>query len=56
MAAILGEYELSGGQIDNQIRQLVLKKVIAKNLDVFETLKETCSKEKGFSVRRTVGF
>lgn len=54
---LLGErYELSGGQIDNMIRQLVLRKVIDPRLDTFTVLSENCSKETGFSKRKTIGF
>jgi len=56
-AGILAEkFELTGGQIDNQIRQLVLKKVLDENLDMFEWLMENCAKDQGFSQIKRVGF
>jgi hypothetical protein len=57
MAETLAErFELTGGQIDIQIRQLVLKKVLHKKTNVFESLLESCGKEKGFSERLMIGF
>jgi SpoVK/Ycf46/Vps4 family AAA+-type ATPase len=57
MAEALGkQFELTGGQIDNQVRQLVLQKVLNKNLDVCESLQLGCSKEKGFLTRKPIGF
>ena len=56
-AQLLGQrYELSGGQIDNMIRQLILWKVINPRMDTFALLSENCSKETGFSERKPIGF
>ena len=57
MAETLGErFDLTGGQIDIQIRQLVLKRVLNKNLNLFDSLLESCENEKGFTERKRVGF
>ena len=56
-AAILGEkFEITGGEIDIQVRQVILKKVLNKKVDLFEALVESCSKDHGFSSKRKVGF
>ncbi len=56
-AELLGHrYELSGGQIDNMIRQFVLKKVINTRLDVFDALNESCSKERNLTERKRIGY
>ena len=57
MASILGErFELTGGQIDNQVRQLLLKRVLHKDLDIFKALIGSCEKEHGFIEKKRVGF
>ncbi len=57
MAAELGaKFELTGGQIDNMIRKIVIKKVLNKNLNLFETLMDFCKDEFEFDKTRTVGF
>jgi hypothetical protein len=57
MAGFLGErFEISGGQIDNHVRQMVLNKVLDKKLDIFKCLQDSCTKESGFSTRKPIGF
>lgn len=57
MAKTLAErFDITGGQIDNQIRKLVLKKVTHKNLNVFDYLTENCVKINGFNKKRKIGF
>lgn len=56
-AAILGErYALTGGQIDNQVRQVVLKRVLNRKLDQFAFLLENCARDTGFDERKRIGF
>ena len=56
-AARLGErFEITGGEIDVHIRQVILKKVLNKKVDLFDTLIDCCSKDHGFSGRRRIGF
>jgi hypothetical protein len=57
MAKTLAErFDISGGQINNQIRKLVLKKVTHKNLNVFVFLTDNCVKINGFNQKRKIGF
>jgi hypothetical protein len=56
-AARLGErFEITGGEIDVHIRQVILKKVLNKKVDLFDTLIDCCSKDHGFSGKRRIGF
>jgi len=56
-ARMLGEhFDISGGEIDNQVRQVLLRKVLRKDGDLFSTLNENCSNIYGFVVRKKVGF
>ena len=56
-ARILGErFEISGGEIDNQVRQVLLRKVLRKDKSVFTELIESCTKSHGFSRTRKVGY
>lgn len=57
MANQLGQkFDITGGQIDNQIRKLILKEVTKKNVNTFETLMEGCSKNHGFTGKMQIGF
>ena len=57
MTEVLAErFELTGGQIDIMLQQLVLKRVLQKSLNVFESLLESCAKEKGFTEVKKIGF
>ena len=56
-AANLGErFCITGGEIDIQVRQIILKKVLNKNVNLFDTLVESCGKDHGFSGRRKIGY
>jgi hypothetical protein len=57
-AAVLAEkFDMSGGEIDVQVRKVLMKKVLRKKVDLFEMLLECCSTEHGFSSKkRKVGF
>ena len=56
-AARLGErFEITGGEIDVHVRQVILKKVLNKKVDLFDTLIDCCSKDHGFSGKRRIGF
>jgi len=57
MAATLAQrFELSGGQIDNQVKQLLIKRVLHKKPDLLKTLIEICENEQGFTERKRIGF
>ncbi len=56
-AVVLGEkFEMTGGEIDVQIRQVILKRVLNKKVKLFDFLLESCSKDHGFSTRPRIGF
>jgi SpoVK/Ycf46/Vps4 family AAA+-type ATPase len=56
-AAVLAEkFELTGGDIDVQVRQALLKKVLRKKIKLFDILEENCRKDHGFDSRRKIGF
>ena len=56
-ARMLGEqFEISGGEIDNQVRQVLLRKVLRKDGDLFIALDESCRNAHGFSRKKKVGF
>jgi AAA+ superfamily predicted ATPase len=49
-------FDFSGGQIDNQVKQLLIKRVLHPDADLLQTLIESCEKELGFSERKPIGF
>ena len=56
-AITLGEkFDITGGEIDVQVRQVILKKVLDKKVRIFDALVECCSKDYGFSGKRKIGF
>ena len=56
-ARMLGErFEISGGEIDNQLRQVLLRKVLRKDKTVFRELIESCTKSHSFSRTKKVGY
>lgn len=56
-AEILGErFSMTGGEIDIQVRQIILKKVLNRNMDVFSSLLDSCSEHHSFSGRRMIGY
>jgi len=57
MAATLAHrFDFTGGQIDNQVKQLLIKRVLHPDADLLQTLIETCEKELGFTERKRIGF
>lgn len=56
-ASVLAEkYKITGGEIDVQVRHLLMKKVLDKNIDIFGTLSESCSSSAGLEKTKKVGF
>lgn len=56
-AATLGAmFGISGGEIDNQVRQALLRKVLRKKVGLFESLVESCTNTHGFTIKKKVGF
>ncbi len=56
-AALLGErFDIAGGEIDNQVRQVLLRKVLRRDGTVFQSLLENCRKAKGFVGIKKVGY
>ena len=56
-AQLLGErFEISGGEIDNQVRQVLLKKVLNKNDDLYSTLAQSCRETHSFTSKKKVGY
>jgi SpoVK/Ycf46/Vps4 family AAA+-type ATPase len=56
-ATKLGErFEITGGEIDVQVRQVILKKVLNKKIRLFDVLVDLCSKDHGFLEKRKIGF
>ena len=56
-ALALGEkFEMTGGEIDVQIRQVILKRVLNKKVKMFDFLLDNCSRYHGFSTRPRIGF
>lgn len=49
-------FELSGGDIDVQVRQALLQKVLRKNVKLYDIVEENCRKDHGFGSRRKIGF
>ena len=50
------KYELTGGQIENVIRQTLLSQMVDNKLDIFDTLNKNCINETGYSNIKKVGF
>jgi SpoVK/Ycf46/Vps4 family AAA+-type ATPase len=56
-ARMLGErFEISGGEIDNQVRQVLLRKVLNKKDDLYSILAQSCKEINGFTTKRKVGY
>ena len=56
-ARLLGErFEVSGGEIDNQVRQVLLRKVLNKKDDLYSILAQSCRETNGFTSKRKVGY
>ncbi len=50
------KFELTGGDIDVQVRQALLQKVLKRNMGIYDILEESCRKDHGFGPRRKIGF
>jgi SpoVK/Ycf46/Vps4 family AAA+-type ATPase len=55
-AALADKFEITGGEIDVQVRQVVLKKILNKKVRTFDALLDCCNKDHGFSGKRRIGF
>ena len=56
-ASKLGEqFGITGGEIEVQVRQALLSKVLNRKISLYETLTNNCSSDHGFSGRKRVGF
>lgn len=55
-ATLANRFDLTGGQIDNQVKQLLMKRVLHKKPDLLKTLIEICENEQGFTTRKRMGF
>jgi len=56
-ARMLGErFEISGGEIDNQVRKVLLKKVLNKKDDLYLTLVQGCRESHGFTTKKKIGY
>ncbi len=54
---MLGErFEISGGEIDNQVRKVLLKKVLNKKDDLYLTLVQGCRESHGFTTKKKIGY
>lgn len=49
-------FGITGGEIDVQVRQIILKRVLNKKISLFDALVESCGKDHGFSGRKRVGY
>lgn len=50
------KFELTGGEIDVQVRQALLRKVLRKEVRLYDILDENCRKDHGFTTRKKVGY
>jgi SpoVK/Ycf46/Vps4 family AAA+-type ATPase len=50
------QFDFSGGQIDNQVKQLLMKRILNPDIDLLQTLTESCQNEQGFSDRKRIGY
>ena len=56
-AGMLGErFDITGSEIEVQVRQVLLKKVLDKKANLYNLLVESCSKDHGFTGRKKIGF
>jgi len=44
------------GEIEVRVRQVLLKKVLDKEADLYNLLVDSCSKDHGFTGRKKIGF
>lgn len=56
-ASRLGEqFGITGGEIEVQVRQALLSRVLNRKISLYETLAANCSKDHGFTGRKRVGY
>jgi len=56
-ASTLSErFDITGGEIDIHVRQMLLRKVLDRNAKLAEILIESCRRDRGFAARKKVGF
>lgn len=56
-ASRLGEqFGITGGEIEVQVRQALLSRVLNRKISLYETLAANCSKDHGFTGSRRVGY
>jgi hypothetical protein len=55
-SALSERFEITGGEIDVQVRQIILQKVLYKKINLFDALVDNCSRDHGFTTKRRVGF
>lgn len=49
-------FSITGGEIEVQVRQALLSRVLNGKIGLYETLAGNCSRDHGFTARRRVGF
>lgn len=49
-------FKMTGGEIDIQVRHLLMKKVLDKNIDIFQSLEASCTANNGLEKIKKVGF
>jgi len=50
------QFGITGGEIEVQVRQALLSRVLNRKISLYETLTDNCSKDHGFSGRKMVGY
>jgi AAA+ superfamily predicted ATPase len=50
------KYELTGGGIENMIRQTLLAQMVDNKLDIFDSLNNNCIQESGYNSNNRIGF
>lgn len=50
------KFEITGGEIDNQIRQIILRKVLNKKTRLYDMLVDNCTRDHGLSGRKKIGY
>lgn len=56
-ASKLGEqFSITGGEIEVQVRQALLSKVLNRKISLYETLAASCSNDPGFTGRKKIGY
>lgn len=55
-ARLAEKFDLTGGEIDIQVRQVILKRVLNPKVRIVEALEDSCKKNHGFSEKKRIGF